>query len=157
MQRLLVGTNNQHKLQEIRAILHPLQLVSPDELGIKDQPIEDGKSFEENARIKARFFHEASGLPCIADDSGLVVDALDGRPGIHSARYADSDQARIQRLLDELQSTPEELRSARFTCYCAFVNGETEKIESGFCEGSITTMEFAKMVSTRGSPFAASK
>jgi XTP/dITP diphosphohydrolase len=120
---ILVGTNNAHKVGEIAALLAPagLRVTTPRELGIAEEPIEDGATFEENALIKARFSAGRSGLPALADDSGLIVDALDGRPGVYSSRYAPTDAERIARLLDELKDVPEGRRTARFVCAAAFV------------------------------------
>jgi XTP/dITP diphosphohydrolase len=120
---LLVGTNNAHKAGEIAALLAPLGIAvtTPRDLGIADEPVEDGATFAENALIKARFYAERAEMPALADDSGLVVDALDGRPGIYSSRYAPTDSERIARLLGELRAVPDERRSARFVCAAALV------------------------------------
>ena len=121
--QLLLGTNNQHKASEIAAILSGLRvrMVTPHELGIGEDPREDGATFEENALAKARFFSGRAGLACLADDSGLAVDALAGRPGVFSSRYAATDPERIARLLEELQNVPEHRRTARFVCAAALV------------------------------------
>src|SRR5438552_9383317 len=111
---LLIATSNFHKLREIAAILKQLlpQLIF-DPLCAGDfqdipEPEEHGATFEENALIKARAYASATGLLTLADDSGLIIDALDGRPGIHSARYAGNPAARIARVLEELSGTPAE-------------------------------------------------
>ena len=90
LRRLLVATRSVHKLRELRDVLelHRTDLVSLDDLGIAGDPIEDGTTFETNAAIKARFGARASGLPTLADDSGLEVDALGGGPGVRTRRYA---------------------------------------------------------------------
>jgi XTP/dITP diphosphohydrolase len=118
MRRLVVATGNPGKLAEFRDLLagDDLTLVSQRELGIEDPP-ETGTTFVENAIIKARHAARASGLPALADDSGLVVDALGGAPGLISAHYGGvhGDAARnIARLLAELAGVPEERRTARF-------------------------------------------
>lgn len=118
MRRLVVATGNPGKLAEFRDLLADsgLELASQRELGIEDPP-ETGTTFVENAIIKARHAAQTSGLPALADDSGLIVDALDGAPGLISAHYGGvhGDAARnIARLLDELRGAPEERRSARF-------------------------------------------
>lgn len=125
MRRVVLATGNPGKLREIRAILagHGLEVVPQSELGI-EPPAEDGDSFASNALIKARHAAAASGLPAIADDSGLEVDALGGRPGLHSARYAGphaGDAANNARLLAELSGVPAERRGARYRCAMAFV------------------------------------
>jgi XTP/dITP diphosphohydrolase len=140
--KLLVGTNNAHKVAEIRAILagFECELATPKSLGIVEEPVEDGETFRDNALIKARFFFARTGLPCLADDSGLVVDALDGLPGVYSSRYADTDAKRIARLLAELEQIPDERRTARFMCTMAMVrSGQSplETVETGICEGHI--------------------
>jgi len=143
---LLVATTNTGKLAEIEAVLKdlPIQVLSLS--AVKDRPevVEDGKSYEENARKKARTLAEFSGYLTLADDSGLEVDALDGAPGIHSARYsgADGDDARNnEKLLRALQDLPWERRGARFVCVMALCRpasgGPQEWIFHGVCEGSI--------------------
>jgi XTP/dITP diphosphohydrolase len=125
MRRVVLATGNPGKLREMRAILadHGLEIVAQSELGI-EPPVEDGDSFAANALIKARHAAAASGLPAIADDSGLEVDALGGRPGLHSARYAGvpaSDRANNERLLAELADVPTGERGARYRCAMIFV------------------------------------
>ena len=122
--RLLIATNNRGKVRELARMLAglPVELVLPDDVGVALEVEETGTTFEANAELKARAFAEASGLPTLADDSGLVVDALDGRPGVHSARYAGpprSDRRNLQKLLEELRAVPDERRSARFVCVAA--------------------------------------
>lgn len=145
--QLLVGTNNTHKAGEIAALLNDspraIQVVTPRDLGITEEPEENGETFEANALIKARYYAERSGLPCLADDSGLVVDALDGRPGVYSARYAPSDPERIARVLRELEGVPESRRTARFVCAAAVVvpsapdQPSHQIVRVGTCEGRI--------------------
>lgn len=125
MRRVVLATGNPGKLREMRAILagHGLEVVPQSELGIAP-PVEDGDSFAANALIKARHAAAASGLPAIADDSGLEVDALGGRPGLHSARYGGrqgDDGANNERLIAELAGVPMERRGARYRCAMAFV------------------------------------
>lgn len=120
MRRLVVATGNPGKLAEFSDLLADsgLQLVSQRELGIDDPP-ETGTTFVENAIIKARHAARVSGLPALADDSGLIVDALDGAPGLISAHYGGvhGDAARnMARLLAELDGVPDERRTARFHC-----------------------------------------
>lgn len=125
--QVVVATANQHKLTEIRAILAAagleVELVSMTDLDVPS-PVEDGDTFEANALIKARACARATGLPAIADDSGLAVDALEGAPGVYSARYAGEgadDDANNAKLLAELAGVPDERRTARFVCAAAAV------------------------------------
>lgn len=125
MQTLVLATSNPGKLAELKPLMADFgyALVTQGELGVADA-IEDGRSFIENALIKARHASAATGLPALADDSGLVVPALGGAPGILSARYAGThgnSAANIARLLRELDGRPVEQRSAHFTCVLVMV------------------------------------
>ncbi|HEY9142991.1 MAG TPA: RdgB/HAM1 family non-canonical purine NTP pyrophosphatase [Arenimonas sp.] len=120
MKQLVLATSNAGKLAELKPLLAEFDyaLVTQGELGVSDA-IEDGRSFIENAIIKARHASAATGLPALADDSGLVVPALGGEPGIHSARYAGThgdSAANIAKLLDAMRSLPDSQRAAHFTC-----------------------------------------
>ena len=120
--RLLVATGNQGKLREYRELLKgiPFELVSLQHVGIDQEVEETGLTFRENARIKAQSYASMSGLPTLADDSGLSVDALGGDPGVKSARYGgdacNSDPDRVQLLLSNLRDVPWARRTARFRC-----------------------------------------
>lgn len=125
MRRVVLATGNAGKFREMRAILadHGLEILAQSEFGITP-PVEDGASFIANALIKARHAAALALLPAIADDSGLEVDALGGRPGVHSARYAGpgaSDRDNNALLLQELAGQPESRRGARYRCAMAFV------------------------------------
>ena len=120
MQRLLIASGNPGKLAEFRELLAPrgFEIVGQRELGIAD-PEETGSTFVENALLKARHASAISGLPCLADDSGLCVDALDGAPGLYSARYAGPDAMAADNmalLLENLHGLPAAQRSAHFAC-----------------------------------------
>ena len=122
--RLLVATHSVHKLRELRELLDldHTTLVSLDDLGIDGDPVEDGATFETNAAIKARFGVRATGLPTLADDSGIEVDALGGAPGVRTRRYAGedaTDAANNAKLLDALGGLPPEERGARYVCVLA--------------------------------------
>lgn len=140
--KLILASNNAHKLQEFREILAPLgiDIIPQSEAGCHFEVEETGTTFEENAYLKAAAVTAATGLPAVADDSGLVVDALDGEPGIYSARYTgdhgDTDEDRWKLVLKKMEN--EEQRSARFvSCIsCTFPNGD--RIDTrGECEGDI--------------------
>ena len=141
--RILAATNNAGKLAEITRMLEPLgfSVVSPDDLDIKLKVAETGMTFAENAYIKARAFFQASGLPSLGDDSGLCVDALDGRPGLHSATYKGIDlpyTEKISALLAELKGVPGARRTARFvSALCLVMDEETVLTCEGVCEGTI--------------------
>ena len=119
--KIILATRNEGKIREMRSILGGLEIELLDyrDLPPMEHPPEDGETFIENALSKARAVHAATGLPALADDSGIEVDALDGGPGVRSARYGGeglSDRDRWQRLLEELDGVPEERRGARFRC-----------------------------------------
>lgn len=141
MDTYVIATNNAHKLHEIRDILEndSRKFVSMKEAGIATDPEETGTTFEENALIKARAACKASGLPALADDSGLEVDALNGEPGIYSARYCEgSDADRVNFLLKKMENVPEENRGAQFVSAiaCVYPDG-TEFAIRGICRGVI--------------------
>jgi len=122
--RLLVATHSAHKLAELRELLNLErgELVGLDDVGIADEPAETGTKFETNARIKARFGARRTGLPTLADDSGLEVDALDGDPGVRTRRYAGpnaTDADNNAKLLAALEGVPAEQRAARYVCVLA--------------------------------------
>jgi XTP/dITP diphosphohydrolase len=143
-QKLLIATHNQGKVREYRALLSdlPLEVTYLDAEGITFEAEETGATFDENAVQKASAYAAASGLLTWADDSGLEVDALDGAPGVLSARYgapdARTDQDRYRLLLAELASVPEAERTARFHCVVALASpsGEVQTAD-GCCEGRI--------------------
>lgn len=122
--QLLIATHSAHKLAELRELLRLErgELVSLDDLGIADDPDETGRTFATNARIKARFGARRTGLPTLADDSGLEVDALHGGPGVRTRRYAGpdaTDQDNNTKLLTALDGLPPERRGARYVCVLA--------------------------------------
>lgn len=144
MKTVVLATNNAHKVAEIATALDfpGWEFRTLRELGIESDPAEDADTFEGNARIKARAAHEASGgLAALADDSGLVVDALDGAPGVHSARYAGEpcdDAANNAKLLAALADVPDAERTARFASTLVFVDEDgSEIVAEGAVEGRI--------------------
>ena len=128
--RAVLASSNRGKLDEIRALLAgaSIELLPQSDFGIVS-PGETGSTFRDNALIKARHASSLSGLPAIADDSGLAVDALEGRPGVHSARYAGShatDDDNIDKLLAELEGVPWDRRGARFRCVAVFLESSED-------------------------------
>jgi XTP/dITP diphosphohydrolase len=152
--RLLIATRSRHKLRELRELLDlppGLELVSPDDVGIPDEPEETGETFETNARLKARFYARRSGLPTLADDSGLEVDALGGGPGVRTRRYAGpqaTDEDNNAKLLRELTGLPADRRGARYVCVLALALPEAKGPRGGLgtvtrrgtCRGRIATV-----------------
>lgn len=121
---LLVATRSRHKLRELQELLDlpHAELVSPDDMGIEGEPEETGRTFEANAALKARFYARLAGLPTLADDSGLEVDALDGAPGVYTRRYAGpeaTDADNNRKLLAALDGFPADQRGARYVCVLA--------------------------------------
>lgn len=141
---ILLATRNQGKVRELQALVRdlPIELISLDDVPDSPEVEEDGKTFEENALKKARVTAHATGLATLADDSGLCVDALDGRPGVLSARYAgedSTDRDKCHRILEEMAGIPEEARTARFVCILALARPDgKETLFRGICEGRIT-------------------
>lgn len=141
--KLVLASKNQHKLIEMQTILGQLglEVVLESQVGVDVDVDETGVTFMENALLKAKAVCEASGMAAIADDSGLVVDALNGAPGVYSARYGGkgSDAERTAFLLENMEHVPEEQRTARFVSAiaCALPDGRTVTAE-GTCEGVIT-------------------
>jgi len=143
--RIVLATGNPGKVREIRRILGEfgVEVVPQTDLGVGDAD-ETGASFLENALIKARHAALMTGLPAIADDSGLVVDALDGRPGVYSARYSGADAtdaSNIDKLLQELEGVPDDKRTAAFHCCAVYVttDGATSLVAEGRWDGTILT------------------
>lgn len=138
MPKIVLATSNPHKVEEINAITKDLGIefiLPPDGF----DPIENGKTFEENALLKAKEANKLTNMPTLADDSGLCVDFLDGAPGIYSARYADSPNGRIEKLLSELKDVPLDKRGAHFVCAMTLLdkNGEILFSDRGECHGKI--------------------
>ena len=141
--QLVLATGNQGKLKELEALLHDkhIKLASLRDFPELELPEETGLTFAENAKLKARAVVEATGCWALSDDSGLVVNALDGAPGVYSARYAGlkaSDRENNLKLLQALAKVPEEQRGAAFVCVIALVSpAQTEYIFTGDCQGRI--------------------
>jgi len=150
--RLLIATRSAHKLRELGELLclAHTDLVSLDALGVEGDPVEDGTTFATNAAIKARFGLRATGLPTLADDSGIEVDALGGGPGVRTRRYAGedaTDEANNAKLLRELDGLPPGRRGARYVCVLALAlpdgagprGGVRLIMTRGTCRGRIAT------------------
>lgn len=123
---VVLATRSHHKRAELVGLLHlpHSRLVTLDELGVTAEPVEDGSTFEANALLKARFYGRLTGLPTLADDSGLEVDALDGGPGVRTRRYAGeqaTDEDNNRKLLVALEGLPAARRGARYVCSLAFL------------------------------------
>ena len=142
--KIIIATHNKHKLAEMSRILSPMgyEVVTDTDLGIELSDVEEnGETFLDNARIKSQAGCKESGYPCIADDSGLCVDALDGAPGVYSARYSGvhgDDDGNNRKLLAELYGVPTEKRTAHFACaICVSFPDGREVTATGKCEGYI--------------------
>jgi XTP/dITP diphosphohydrolase len=148
--RVVIATRSEHKLRELRELLQleGIDLVSLDDLGTEGDPVEDAKTFEGNAALKARFAVRATGLPSLADDSGLEVDALGGGPGVRTRRYAGenaTDADNNAKLLAALDGLPPASRGARYVCVLALAlpgdagarGGQPLTFARGTCRGRI--------------------
>jgi XTP/dITP diphosphohydrolase len=140
---VVIATNNAHKVAEIETALdfEGWEFKSLSEAGLVSDPEENGTTFLENARIKAQAAHALSGTAVLADDSGLIVDALNGAPGVYSSRYSGedgNDAANNAKLLRELEKVPAEQRTARFASVLVFIDEDgSETVAEGFVEGRI--------------------
>jgi len=145
--KIAIATKNENKVRELHELMgiDGVEFVSLKSLGFEGEIVENGSTFEENAMIKAKTVCEKYKLPTISDDSGLCVDALNGEPGIYSARYASTDEhnssdlENTEKLLHGIEKIPEFERSARFVCAMAFCAPDgTQLTVKGICEGLIT-------------------
>ncbi|MGN0675091.1 MAG: RdgB/HAM1 family non-canonical purine NTP pyrophosphatase [Oscillospiraceae bacterium] len=137
--KIILASNNKNKLREIREILEPagIEVLSQAESGADIEVEETGKTFAENAYLKAKAVYDMTGLPVLADDSGLEIEALNGAPGIYSARYAPEGQ-RKAKVLSEMKNVPDEKRTANFTCCICYIDGQgREHYFEGKCFGKI--------------------
>ena len=141
--KIVVATHNKDKFKELHHGLKSLKikLLSLDDFPEIGEIIEDGKTLEENALIKARTVNQLTSLPAISDDTGLFVDALNGVPGIYSARYAGENSTyldNVNKMLHEMKNIPEGKRQAKFSTVMAYVDGKRELIAEGFVKGIIS-------------------
>jgi len=146
MDTIVLASRNKDKIQELRATLVPLgiELKSTYDFPTLREVVEDRETLEGNALKKARYVYEETGYPSLADDTGLEVDALDGRPGVYSARYAGDSatyQQNVDKLLRELAAVPGDERGARFRTVAALVDGADTYTFEGICRGAITAEE----------------
>lgn len=143
--KFILASNNNGKVQEMKEKLAPLgiNIISQKEAGYNIEVDETGTTFEENATLKAEAIYKLSNLPVIADDSGLEIDALNGEPGIYSARYAGenaTDEDRLNKVLNLMKNVEKEKRTARFTCAICYIDKNGSKhIFKQSCEGKIST------------------
>ena len=142
MTRIALATNNPHKIRELTTLLADLgvEVATMTEFPSAPELREDGSTFRDNALQKARTVHAATALPALADDSGLEVFYLNGRPGVLSARYAGTnttDERNNEKLLDEMRGVAPRRRRAQFRALCAFVDGSTEIVTEGICPGTL--------------------
>lgn len=146
MKKIVLASKNLDKVKEMRLVLKnlPLEILSLTDFDNLPDAVEDGATFEDNALIKAKFFRERTGLACLADDSGLEVDALGGLPGVHSARFAGyhaDDVTNNQKLLDELKKIGVDESTAAYRCALAFVDTDgIELLTEGKISGKIKTV-----------------
>ena len=142
LSQILIASNNIKKKKELIQILSPLsiEILSPQDINLQIEPDETGTSFQENAWIKAKSFFDASGIPCLADDSGICVTSLQGRPGVYSARYGDpsfNDEDRARHLIKEMEGIHD--REAFYVSVICLYYGNGEPLFSeGVCRGEIT-------------------
>ena len=141
--KLVLATNNEGKVREFARILEPLgiEVMTQKQAGVHVSPEENGTTFAENARIKAMAVYEATGLPTVADDSGLCIDAMNGEPGVYSARYYGEDtpyEEKNRRIIESLNGVAEEKRTARFVAHITCVLSPEQILDcEGVCEGTI--------------------
>ncbi len=148
---IILASRNQKKIRELKTIIEDgivsqeettINILTPDDFPQCEEVEEDGDTFESNAIKKAVYISKITGLTAIADDSGIVVDALDGAPGVYSARYAgedSNDMANNRKLLEEMKDVPDDKRTARFACCIAMSKGDEIKTFMGYVEGEIGT------------------
>ena len=135
MRDLLLATQNRDKLREIERLVAglPFRFLIPGDVGIDESPEETEATFLGNARLKARHYAGLSGLPAVADDSGLSIDAMNGEPGVYSSRFCGEDATypeRFEEIWRRLRAVPEAQRTARFTCAVVMIEGEIEVFET---------------------------
>lgn len=144
VEKIIAATKNKNKIREFKEILPDYDIVTQEEAEIDIDVEETGETFEENAKLKAMAIFEKTGLPALADDSGLEVFALGGEPGIYSARYGGEgldDKGRLNLVLEKMRDVEDELRGAQFVCAICFVTKDRVYEAKGVCEGVLTREE----------------
>ena len=148
--KILLASNNRHKQREIQQIFDSvapgfIELLAPGDVLQKTIEVEEtGKTLEENAYLKAKAFFDLARMPCIADDTGLEIDALNGAPGVHSARFAGErcdDASKRRKALEMLKGAPPEQRTARFRTVFCYIDGAQARYAEGICRGKIIDEE----------------
>ena len=146
---IILASRNKKKIRELKKIIEEgiaaqeekeINILTPDDFPQCEEVIEDGDTFEANAIKKAVYIAKTTGLTAIADDSGIIVDALDGAPGVYSARYAGEDaddMANNRKLIEEMKDVPDDKRTGRFACCIALAKGDDVKTFMGYVEGKI--------------------
>ena len=142
IEKLLIASNNKGKIREIKTILKDVvkEFITPGEMEITEEVIEDGDTFTENAKKKAEFYFEKTGILTLSDDSGLEVDCINGLPGVKSSRYAGehaADHKNNIKLLDSLKDIPENKRGAQFKCIMVLKGKDILEVTEGICRGKI--------------------
>ena len=141
MKKILVATNNKGKLKEIREILKDYELLSLKDINCQIEVEEDGETFEKNALKKAKEISKKTDMPCIADDSGLCIDVLNGWPGVHTARFLGKDATPKQRneaILERIKGMKDEKRNAKVVCAIAYCENKNTRIVKGEIKGKIS-------------------
>ena len=141
MKKIIAATKNKNKVREFKEILPDYEIITQEEAGIDIDVEETGTTFKENALLKAQAIFEKTGVPSLADDSGLEVYALGGEPGVYSARYGGEgldDFGRLKLVLEKMNDVSDELRGAQFVCAIAFVTKDKIYEAEGVCEGVLT-------------------
>ena len=139
--KIIAATQNKNKVREFGEILSGFEILTEKDAGVDIDVEETGTTFEENSMLKAKAVFAATGLPSIADDSGLEVDALGGEPGIYSARYGGAgldDEGRVRLLLKNMENVADSDRTARFVCAITYMDSDEVITVRGECEGVIT-------------------
>lgn len=156
---LLIATHNISKFEENKVKfskdLNNVKILSLTDLGITEDYEETGETFEENAMGKAKFYYNIAGIPTIADDSGFVVDALNGEPGVHSRTwpgYTASDEELLQMLMDKMKDVPSDKRTAKFVCVIAYYDGNEELLARGEKYGIVTQEQMCPI--KKGIPYS---
>ena len=140
MKKILIATNNKGKLEELKNLLREYEILSMEDVNCNIEVVEDGKTFEENAKKKAKEIYDITKIPCIADDSGLCIDYFDGWPGIYTARFLGPNSTKEERnnyILEKMSNLKDEDRKAEVKCVIVYYNGTNFITGTGVIEGKI--------------------